>query len=70
MVIYNVFVRPHLGYSDILYDKVYKNTFHEKIQLTISTIQYYKNEFITTINISYVNLNYEENEALIFSFMI
>ena len=36
IVIYKAFVRPHLDYSDILYDKAYNMPFHQKLE----SIQY------------------------------
>ena len=32
MTMHKVFVRPHLGYGDIIYDQAYNNTFHRKIE--------------------------------------
>ena len=29
---YKAFVRPHLDYGDIIYDEVYNETFHEKLE--------------------------------------
>ena len=34
--VYKAFVRPHLDYSDICYDKAYNETFHQKLE----SIQY------------------------------
>ena len=34
--IYKTFVRPHLDYGDVIYDKVYNETFHQKLE----SIQY------------------------------
>ena len=36
VTIYKVFVRPHLDYSDLLYDQAFNNSFHAKIE----SIQY------------------------------
>ena len=32
MTMYKAFVRPHLDYGDIIYDEVYNETFHEKLE--------------------------------------
>ena len=37
IIIYIAFVRPHLGYGDILYDQTYNSFFHKK---KLETIQY------------------------------
>ena len=34
--IYKSFIRPHLDYGDILYDQIFNNSFHEKLE----SIQY------------------------------
>ena len=34
--IYKAFVRPHLDYGDVIYDKAYNETFHQKL----ASIQY------------------------------
>ena len=34
--IYKSFIRPHLDYGDILYDQMFNNSFHEKLE----SIQY------------------------------
>ena len=31
MTIYKAFVRPHLDYDDIIYDKAYSEKFHKKL---------------------------------------
>ena len=36
VTIYSFFIRPHLDYGDILYDKIFNNSFHEKLE----SIQY------------------------------
>ena len=36
LTIYKSFVRPHLHYSDVIYDQQYKNSFHQKLE----SIQY------------------------------
>ena len=36
VTIYNAFVRPYLGYADVLYDQAFNNSFHAKIE----SIQY------------------------------
>ena len=36
MTIYKAFVRPHLDYRDVIYDEVYNETFHQKLE----SIQY------------------------------
>ena len=36
MTIYKAFVRPHLGYGDVIYDEAYNETFHQKLE----SIQY------------------------------
>ena len=36
MTIYKTFVRPHLDYSDVIYDEAYNETFHQKLE----SIQY------------------------------
>ena len=36
LTIYKSFVRPHLDYGDIIYDRHYSNSFHQKLQ----SIQY------------------------------
>ena len=36
VTIYKSFIRPHLDYGDILYDQVFNNSFHEKLE----SIQY------------------------------
>ena len=33
MTIYKAFVRPHLDYDDIIYDKAYSEKFHKKLDL-------------------------------------
>ena len=33
ITIYKAFVRPHLDYGDIIYDQVYKESFHLKLEL-------------------------------------
>ena len=33
LTIYKTFIRPHLDYSDIIYDKVYNASFHQKLEL-------------------------------------
>ena len=30
--VYKAFVRPHLGYTDAIYDQTYKETFHQKLE--------------------------------------
>ena len=32
LTIYKSFIRPHLDYSDIIYDEAYNSSFHQKIQ--------------------------------------
>ena len=32
LTIYKTFVRPHLDYSDIIYEKAYNSFFHQKIE--------------------------------------
>ena len=32
VTIHNFFIRPHLGYGDILYDHTHNNPFHEKLE--------------------------------------
>ena len=36
VTIYKAFIRPHLDYEDIIYDQVYKESFHQKLE----SIQY------------------------------
>ena len=36
VTIYKSFVRPHLDYGDILYDQIFINSFHERLE----SIQY------------------------------
>ena len=36
MTMYKAFVRPHLDYSDIIYDEAFNETFHQKLE----SIQY------------------------------
>ena len=36
MTIYKAFVRPHLDYSDVIYDEAYNKIFHQKLE----SIQY------------------------------
>ena len=36
VTIYKSFVRPHLGYGEILYDQAFRNSFHERLE----SIQY------------------------------
>ena len=36
VTIYKAFVRPHLDYSDVLYDQAFSNSFHAKME----SIQY------------------------------
>ena len=36
ITIYKAFVRPHLDYGDVLYDKAFNTSFHEKLE----SIQY------------------------------
>ena len=36
MTIYKLFIRPHLNYGDILYDQMFNNSFHERLE----SIQY------------------------------
>ena len=36
ITIYKSFIRPHLDYGDILYDQMFNNSFHEKLE----SIQY------------------------------
>ena len=36
LIIYKSFVRPHLDYSDVIYDQHYNNSFHQKLE----SIQY------------------------------
>ena len=36
LTIYKSFVRPHLDYSDVIYDQSFNNTFHQKME----SIQY------------------------------
>ena len=36
MTIYKTFVRPHLHYSDVIYDEAYNEIFHQKFE----SIQY------------------------------
>ena len=31
VTIYKAFIRPQLDYGDIIYDQVYKETFHQKL---------------------------------------
>ena len=38
LTIYKTFVRSHLSYADVIYDRVYNSFFHEKIR--ISSIQF------------------------------
>ena len=33
LTIYKSFVRPHLDYSDVIYDLSFNNTFHQKTEL-------------------------------------
>ena len=33
VTIYKSFIRPHLYYRDILYDQMFNNSFHEKLEL-------------------------------------
>ena len=30
---YNIFVRPHLNYGDIIYNQAYKASFYQKLEL-------------------------------------
>ena len=32
VTIYKAFVRPHLDYGDILYDKAFVNSFHDRLE--------------------------------------
>ena len=32
MTIYKTFVRPHLGYGDVIYDEAYNELFREKLK--------------------------------------
>ena len=32
ITIYKAFVKPHIDYSDVLYDQAFNNTFHEKLE--------------------------------------
>ena len=36
VTIYKAFIRPYLDYEDIIYDKAYKESFHQKLE----SIQY------------------------------
>ena len=36
VTIYKAFIRPHLGYGDVLYDQAFNNSFHAKME----SIQY------------------------------
>ena len=33
VTIYKLFIRPHLDYRDILYDQIFNNSFHERLEL-------------------------------------
>ena len=33
LTIYKSFIRPHLDYSDIIYDQAYNASFHQKLEL-------------------------------------
>ena len=33
LTIYKSFIRPHLNYSDIIYDQAYNTSFHQKLEL-------------------------------------
>ena len=33
LIIYKTFIRPHLDYRDIIYDKGYNTSFHQKLEL-------------------------------------
>ena len=32
LTIYKTFIRPHLDYSDVIYDKVFNQSFHKKLE--------------------------------------
>ena len=32
LTIYKLFVRPHLDYSEVIYDQHYNNSFHQKLE--------------------------------------
>ena len=34
VTIYKAFVRPYLDYGDILYDKAFVNSFHDRLEVT------------------------------------
>ena len=36
LTIYKSFIRPHLDYSDIIYDEAYNSSFHQKIQYNLA----------------------------------
>ena len=53
LTIYKTFARPHLDYGDIIYEKVYNSSFHQKIE----SVQYNACLAITVKN-SYLNNSY------------
>ena len=38
MTMYKAFVRPQLGYGDIIYDEVYNEKFHQKLEYSIQCL--------------------------------